>query len=171
MVEDLGPGFDDGANGFLVALKVWNEHFNAAAGRLAADFLDDKREGASAAEIVIVAINAGDHCVLQTQFRYSLGDTARLVEVDRLGPALGHGAESAAARAEIAQHHECCGLVVPALADVGALRAFADGMQPERAGEALEVVYSASSATYTKGMTIPPNSPSSDGGMVTSSID
>jgi hypothetical protein len=60
---------------------------------------------------------------------HCLGDAARLVEVDRLGAALGHGAESAAARAQVAEHHEGRGFVVPALADVGAVRAFAHGVQ------------------------------------------
>ena len=65
---------------------------------------------------------------------------AWLVEVDRLGPALGYGAESAASRAKIAQHHKGRRLVVPALADIGAMGAFAHGMQAERARQPLQAV-------------------------------
>ena len=78
--------------------------------------------------------------MLQAERGYCFSHAARLVEVDGLGAALGHGAESAAARAEVAEHHEGGGFVVPALADVGAVGAFADGVQAERAGQALEVV-------------------------------
>ena len=68
------------------------------------------------------------------------GDPAGFIEVDWLWAALGHSAESTAARTEIAKHHERCGLVMPAFADVGALGAFADGVETEGAGEALEGV-------------------------------
>ena len=140
VVQDFGRGFDDDADGFAVALEVGDENFDAAAGGLAANFVDDHGEGARAADQIVVAIDAGDHCVLQAERGYGLRHAARLVEVDGLGAALGHGAESAAARAEVAEHHEGGGFVVPALADVGAVGAFAHGVQPERAGQALEVV-------------------------------
>ena len=87
-----------------------------------------------AADQIVVAIDAGDHGMLQAQRGHGLGDAARLVKIDRLGAALGHGAESAAARAQVAQHHEGRGLVVPALADVGAVGALATVCRPsERA--------------------------------------
>ena len=65
VVEDFGAGVDDGADGFVVALEVGDENFDAAAGSLAANFLDDQSEGARAAEEIVVAIDAGDHCVEQ----------------------------------------------------------------------------------------------------------
>ena len=140
VVEDLGAGVDDGADGFAVALEVGDEDFDAAAGGLAANLFDDQGEGARAADEVVVAIDAGDDGVLQAERGHGFGDAAGLVEVDGLGAALGHGAESAAAGAEVAEHHEGGGFVVPALADVGAMSALADGVEAERAGEALEVV-------------------------------
>ena len=140
VVEHFGAGFDDDADGFVVALEVGDENFNAAAGGLAANFFNDHGEGARAADEVVVAIDAGDDGVLQAERGHGFGDAARLVEVDGLGTALGHGAESAAARAQVAEHHEGRGFVVPALADVGAVGALADGVQVERAGQALEVV-------------------------------
>ena len=140
VVEDLGARFDDDADGFLVALEVGDEDFDLAAGRLAANFVDDHDEGAGAAEDVVVAIDAGDDGELEAESGDGFGDAAGLVEVDGLGAALGDGAESAAAGAEVAEHHEGGGFVVPALADVGALGGFADGVEVEGAGQLLEVV-------------------------------
>src|SRR6185437_15424262 len=77
---------------------------------------------------------------LQAEGGDGLRDAARLVEVDRLRPALGHSAESATARAQVAQHHEGGGLVVPAFPDVGAVRALADRVQIERSRQTLERV-------------------------------
>ena len=68
------------------------------------------------------------------------GHATRLVVINGLGPALGHGAEAAAPGAQVTQHHEGRGLLVPALADVGALRALADGVQVQIAGQLLQVV-------------------------------
>lgn len=65
----------------------------------------------------------------QAQPRDSLCHAGGFGVVNRQRRAFGHSAESAAARAQVAQHHEGCGAVVPALADVGAIGAFADGMQ------------------------------------------
>ena len=56
------------------------------------------------------------------------------------GRAGGHGAEAAGARADVAEDHEGCGAMFPALALIGAARAFADGVQIERAHDALEIL-------------------------------
>jgi len=140
VVEHFRAGFDDDADGFGVASEVGDEDFDAAAGGLAADLVDHHGEGARAADQIVVAIDAGDDGVLQAEGGYGFSDAARLVEVDGLGATLGDGAEAAAARAEIAEHHEGCGFMVPALADVGAVGAFAHGVEIERARQALEVV-------------------------------
>jgi hypothetical protein len=97
-------------------------------------------KGASAADEIVVAVDAGDDGVIQAQRSHGLGHAAWLVEVNRLGTAFGHRAEAAAARTQVAQHHEGCGFVVPALADVGAVRALADGIQLQRAGQPLQAV-------------------------------
>ena len=139
VVEHFGAGLDDGADGFAVALEVGDEHFDAAAGGLAANLFDDQGEGARAAEQIVVAIDAGNDGVVQAERGDGLRDAAGLVEVDGLGAAFGHGAEAAAAGAEVAEHHEGGGFVVPALADVGAVGALADGVEAEASGPALEV--------------------------------
>ncbi len=93
-----------------------------------------------AAHQIVVAGDAGDDGVLQAQRGDGFSHTAGLVEVDGLGTALGHGAKAAAPRAQVAQHHEGGGFVVPALADVGAVGAFADGMQVHGPAQLLERV-------------------------------
>jgi len=140
VVEHRGARFDNDADGLGVALEVGDEDLGAAAGGLAADFLNDEGEGAGSAEEIVVAVDAGDDGVFETEGGYGFGDPPGLVEVNGLGAAFGNGAEAAAAGAEVAEHHEGGGFVVPALADVGALGAFADGVEIEGAGEALEGV-------------------------------
>jgi len=140
VVEDLGAGFDDNANGFAAALKVWDQDLAAAAWGLAANLGNDQSKGARATDQIIVAIDAGNDGMLQAERSDSLSHAAGLVKVDGLGAAFGHGAEAASACAEIAQHHEGGSLVMPAFADVGALGALADGVQAEGTGQSLEVV-------------------------------
>jgi hypothetical protein len=140
VIENLWAGVDDGADGFGVALEVWDKDFDTAAGGLVADFVYDHGEGAGATDEIVVSIDAGDDCVLKAENGYGFGYAAWLVEIDGLGTAFGNSAETAAAGAEIAEHHESRGFVVPAFADVGAVGAFADSVEIEGAGEALEVV-------------------------------
>ncbi len=89
---------------------------------------------------IVVAIDAGDDGMLQAKCGHGFSHAARLVKIDRLRAAFGHGTKTAAARAQVAEHHEGGGFVVPALADVGAVGAFANGMQIEGARQPLEVV-------------------------------
>ena len=46
-------------------------------------------EDASAAQVVVVAIDAGDDGVFESELGDGFGDAARLVQVDRLGRPLG----------------------------------------------------------------------------------
>ena len=140
MIEDLGLCVDDGLDGFAIALEVWDEDFDATPGSLTPDFFDDHREDASAADKVVIAVDAGDDGVFEAEGRDGFGDAAGLVEIDGLGSAFGNGAEPAASGAEIAEQHECRGFMMPALADVRALGAFADSVKTERTGEALQGV-------------------------------
>ncbi len=140
VVKDFGPGFDNNADGLLVALKVGDEYLGATAGRLAANLVDHHGEGARSADEIVVAIHAGDNRVLQAECGHGFSHAARLVKVDGLWPAFGYSAESAPARAQVAQHHEGRGFVVPALADIGAMRALAYGVQAKRSRQALQVM-------------------------------
>ena len=68
---------------------------------------------------------------LQAQPGRRFGHAFGLVDFERLGLALGHRAEAARPRADVAQDHERGGPLGPALHAVGALGAFADGLQPQ----------------------------------------
>ena len=81
-----------------------------------------------AANVVVVPIYARDHCMLQPERRDSFGNAARLIQVDGRRPSLWHGAKPATPGADIAQKHESCRAVIPALPDVRALSRFADSM-------------------------------------------
>ena len=112
VVEDFGAGIDDEADGFFVALKVGDEDFDLAAGSLAADFVDNHDEGAGSSDDVVVAIDAGDDGEFESELGDGFGNAARLVKINRIGAAFGDGAESAAAGAEVAEHHEGGGAAV-----------------------------------------------------------
>jgi hypothetical protein len=78
--------------------------------------------------------------MLQSQGGNRLRHTARLIEIDRLRTPLGHGAEAAAPRAQVAQHHEGGRFVLPALTDIRALRALAHRVQIQGPRQLLEPV-------------------------------
>ena len=68
------------------------------------------------------------------------------------GPAVRHRAIRARARADVAEDHEGRGAVVPALADVGAPRFLADGVQAEIAQQVLqpEIVRGSGSCAFAE---------------------
>src|SRR5205823_2179540 len=140
VVQNLRLGFDDDAQRFLVTLEVGREDLDAGAGRLQANLADDLGEALCRADVVVVAVYAGDDSVAESKLSDCVGHPARLVEVDRLGLAFGHGTEPAASGAQVAEHHEGGSLLIPALTDVGALRALVDGVQVQGAGELLQTV-------------------------------
>ena len=125
------------AQRLFVALEVGDQHLDRQSGHAAADLADGVGEDARAANVVVVAVDAGDDGELQSQLLDGFGHAARLVEIDGCGRALGHGAETAAPRADIAQQHEGRGAVVPALADVGAVRRLANRVQVEACAPAV----------------------------------
>ena len=69
----------------------------------------------------VVAGDARDHDVLQPEPPRRLGHPFRLVEFEFLGLTLGHRAEPARPRADIAENHERCRPLRPAFETVGAL--------------------------------------------------
>src|SRR5208283_1657263 len=125
---------------FFEALKIRNQHFDAAIWNQLANLANGFRENLGAANVVVIAIHAGHHGMLQAKRGYSLSHPARFIPVDGFGPALGHGAEAAAAGADIAQQHERRRLVIPALPDVRALCRLANRVQPQSPREFLQIV-------------------------------
>ncbi len=78
--------------------------------------------------------------MLQSQGCDGFSYAARLIKIERLRTALGDGAETAAAGADVAEQHEGGGLVVPAFADVRALGGFANRVQSEATCQLFELV-------------------------------
>jgi hypothetical protein len=79
----------------------------------------------------VVSCDARDHDVRKTQSFRRLGDALRLVEFELLGLALGHRAEAAGPRTDVAENHECGGARRPAFEPVGALGRRAHGFEAE----------------------------------------
>src|SRR5215471_474131 len=134
-----GTGTDravEARHGFSVVIQ----DLDAAIRNKSANFADGFGEDASAPNVIVVAIHAGDNGMLKTERSDSFRDTARLVPIDRLRAALGDGAKSAAACADVTEEHECGRAMVPALADVRALGGLADRVQSEAASKLLEIV-------------------------------
>lgn len=94
--------------------------------------------GAAVAQIV--AVHRGDHHVLQPQVGDGDGQVGRLVDVQRLRPAMTDVAERAASGADIAHDHEGRGAAGEALAQVRAGRLFADAVQLVLAQQLLDAV-------------------------------
>jgi hypothetical protein len=81
--------------------------------------------------LIVVAIDAGHDRELQRQLLHGFRHAARLCKIDGLRTAFGHGAKAATPGAQIAQQHEGRGAMVPALADVGAVRRLANRVQAQ----------------------------------------
>jgi len=124
-----------------IAAKIRDKHFHFATGNAATDFLDGAREILRATIGLVIAIDAGDYSVAKTHASHSFCDTKWLFFIGRADWfARRNRAEPAGARADVSEDHEGGGAVLPAFAHVGATSAFADGVQIERAHDALEIL-------------------------------
>src|SRR5262249_28639888 len=113
---------------------------------------DGSREDGGATIGLIVAIDTGHDRVAQTHARHGFGDAEWFLFIrwaDWL--ARRHRAETASARADVAENHEGGVPVLPALAHVRAARAFADRVQVQRSHGALQFLVSlAAKEPYTQ---------------------
>ena len=94
----------------------------------------------AAADVVVIAVYAGDDSVLQTERGYRLRDALGFIPIDGQRASFRDRTKSAPARADIAQKHKGRGEMVPAFADVGALRRLTNRMKAKPASELLQVV-------------------------------
>ena len=139
MVEDVGTGLHDGAQGRPGAAKVGDEDLHRAVGDVFAAAADALGEDGGAAIGQVVAGHRGDYDVFEAQVLGGVGHSMGLVPVHLLRAAMSDGAEAAAAGADVAQDHEGGGPLLPALEDVGAERLLADRVQGKLAHKGLEV--------------------------------
>ena len=139
MIQDVGLGGHHGFESVPITAKIRDQDFDFASGDARANFGDSASEDGGTAVGLIVAIHGSDDGVAQAHSGDRFGDAFGLVFSGRAERfAAGDGAESAGTRANIAQDHEGGGAVFPAFAHIGAARAFADGVQIERAHRALQ---------------------------------
>ena len=139
MVQDVGSGLHHQGQRLPVALEVRDQHFNAGLGAASADGADGGGKDARAAIGELVAVNAGNDRVAQMQPDDGLRHPRRLFRVQPRGAAGLHSAEPAGASADVPQDHKGRRTALPAIPDVGAPGALADGMQAQFAHKALEV--------------------------------
>jgi hypothetical protein len=139
VVEDVGGGVEDEIERGVGALKIGDQNLDAALGEAVAKGADGEGEEFGAAIFAVVAIHAGEDGVAEAEGGGGFGDAAGLVVIDREGRAFLHGAEAAAAGADVAQNHESGGAAAPALADVGAGGALADGVEAQIAQERFQL--------------------------------
>src|SRR5258706_1628490 len=125
---------------FFQALKVRDQHLDTAIWNQLANLANGLGENLSTTEVVIVTIYAGHDRVFQAERGYSFSHAARFVPVDKLWTAFRHGAESAAAGAEVDHGHERGRLIISAFADISTPRRLPKRVQPQSARQLLEIV-------------------------------
>ena len=131
VVVDLGGGVEHGADRLLAPLEIGDEHLDGAVGELRVDLADGLGEDVGAEVGEIVAVDRGDHRVLEIELGDCRGDAGRLLDVVRGRASVRDRAVGAVTRADVAEDHEGGGAMLPALADVGAVGLGAHGMQPK----------------------------------------
>ena len=139
MIEDVGPRGHDGGEGIPIATKIGNEDFDLASRDARANLRDGAGEDGGAAVGLVIAVDGRDDGIAQNHAGDGFGDALGFVfsrGAERL--AAGDRAEPAGAGADVTENHEGGGAVFPALSHVGAARAFADGVEIERAHGALQ---------------------------------
>jgi len=129
VVEDVGLGVEDDVDVGGVAFEVGREDLDGGPGVAVADGANGGGPDAGAAVGKLVAGDAGDDAVAKIHFRDGVGDAGGFAEVEFGRAAGGDRAEVAGARADVAEDHHGGGAAGPAFAEVGALRALADGME------------------------------------------
>jgi hypothetical protein len=138
VVVDLRPRLEDGVDRVLVALEVGDEHLDRASGKLLVDLPDGLGENVRPKVGEVIAIDRRDDGVAETQLGDRRCDAPRLGDVVLRRTAVRDGAVSAVPRAGVAEDHEGGGAVIPALAEVRAMRFLAHRVEVELAHEPLQ---------------------------------
>ena len=165
--EDLRPRIAHRLDGLLVAEEVAHQAFDAHPRACLMDTPDGLGPDLGAAVGKLVAVDAGDHHVLQLHERQALRHAARFVGVeDRRTPGL-HVAEAARARARVTEDHDGGSAAAPAFAHVRAACFLADGVQPMLVDDALQALV-ARTARHTRAQ---PVRLATDGAVLRRSLD
>src|SRR6266853_1138456 len=139
VVEDVGTGAHHGGERGLVAHEIGDQHLDVALWDALADLPDGPGEDGGPTVLELVAVDRGDDGMMQAHPLDRLGDTNRLAKVEDPRPAGLDRAEAAGPGAGVAEDHEGRRARLPALADVGAARLLAHGVQVEAAHDLFQL--------------------------------
>ena len=137
--EHLGPRLEDLLQEVGLAVEVGDQVLHPGVGVELVDDADRLGVQPGATVGQVVARDAGDGGVAQLHLLHGLGDTARLVSVERLGLAGVDLAEVAASCALVTTDEEGRLAVLPALEDVGAAGLLAHRVEPLALHEVLQL--------------------------------
>jgi hypothetical protein len=140
VIEYVWTGIEHDAKRLFQTLKIRNQDLNSTTGGHQANLANGLGKNLGAPNIVIVPVNAGYNGMFDAEASHRFGHSLGFFIIDWPRLALGNRAESAAAGANVAEQHERRSAVIPALADVGTLRRFADSVQSKPASELLQVM-------------------------------
>ena len=129
VADDFRPCVTDGLDILFDALEIAHQDFNTHLRTRGVNLANRLGPDLCASIWEVVAVDAGDHHVLQADFRQDLGHPARLIVVGGHWFAGLDVAEAAASCARIAQNHDGRRTSLPALAHIGATGFLADGVQ------------------------------------------
>ena len=141
VVVHIGPSRDDRLDRrFVLVAKIGGENLDRGARRGAAQRLDHLDELARSTVSQVVAVDRGDDDMLEPHCSRRIGDMLRFAGIDLARHAGLDVAEGAGAGADIAQDHHRRVLLGPALANIGAGRLFAHGVEIEVAHQLARLV-------------------------------
>ena len=142
VVEDVRRGvFQDLERDVHAPAEVRHQDLDADLRIARACLPDALHEVAGAAVAQVVAVDGGDHHVVEPHRLDGFGQVAGFIRVQRVGPAMGHIAERAAAGADVAHDEEGGGAVTETLAQIGTGGLLTDGVQAHLAQHLLQVLH------------------------------
>jgi len=133
VVENVGPGRDDGFERSLLAQKIGGQHLDGRARGSGADRRNGSGELSGAAIVKVVAVDRGDDDMGERECGDRRADTFGLMRVDKIRPAGGDVAKGAGAGADLPEDHHRRVFLFPTLADIRAGRFLAHGIEPKLA--------------------------------------
>ena len=141
VVHHVRRGLVEDVEGHVhAAAEVGHQHFDAGFRGGCAGGADALHEVLGTTVAQVVAVDAGDHHVVEAHRRDGLGEVGRLIGVEGLGAAVADVAEGAAAGADVTHDHEGGRALAEAFVDVRARGFFADGVQLVLAQGVLDLV-------------------------------
>ncbi|MBV6466871.1 MAG: hypothetical protein PGMFKBFP_02198 [Anaerolineales bacterium] len=138
VVQNFGTRVHHDLQRFHAPFEVGDQHLDGAARQQLADAADDHGEDRRAAVAAFVAVDRGDHRVLQIHGLDGLRHAFGLAPIEQAGASVFDVAESAGARAHVAEHQKRGGAAAPTFAHVGTHGFFANRVQFFRAHQRLQ---------------------------------